>query len=141
MNPAYFDTHFEHPHYWDDPPAEFAIITAYASTGETWTSLENESADKQLEADLRRGRCWMQRLTGYSPATGHAEPGWAVELDFDTACDLGLRFRQDAIYYVIGDTLHVTRCNELRTLVEVAAFSSRAHLRSPPSGDPEYAKW
>ena len=82
---------------WDDPPAEFAIITAYASTGETSTSLENESADKQLEADLRRRRCWMQRLTGYSPATGHAEPGWAVELDFDTACDLGLRFRQDAI--------------------------------------------
>ena len=37
---------------------------------------------------------------GYSPENDHAEPGWAVELNFDEACTLGLCFRQHALYWV-----------------------------------------
>ena len=44
----------------------------------------------------------MRRITGYDPATGHAEPGWAIEIGFDEAVDLGLRFQQDAIFWVSG---------------------------------------
>lgn len=64
----------------------------------------------------------MRRLTGYSPTTVHAEPGWAVEMPWDEACDLGLRFKQDAIYSVRGDELTVTFCDHRRGLVPVGAF-------------------
>jgi hypothetical protein len=30
------------------------------------------------------------------------EPGWAIEMAFKVACDLGLRFQQDAIFWVSG---------------------------------------
>ncbi|HLF97008.1 MAG TPA: DUF3293 domain-containing protein [Methylococcaceae bacterium] len=113
---------------WDDWPAEFAIVTAYATTGESWPEAENRAADRRLEAELRRQRLWMRRLTGYSPATGHGEPGWAVDLGFQSACDIGRRYRQDAIYYVIGDTLFVSFCDERRALVEVGGFRPRVHL-------------
>ena len=128
MNPVYFGTHFERREAWENSPAEFAIITAYATTGEEWASIENEAADKKLESELRKRGCWLQRLTGYSPVTGHAEPGWAVAMPFEVACDLGLRFQQDAIYYVTGDTLYVTACDERRAPVEVGVFSSRVHV-------------
>jgi len=40
----------------------------------------------------------------------------------------GRRYRQDAIYYVIGDTLFVSFCDERRALVEVGGFRPRVHL-------------
>lgn len=67
-------------------------------------------ADKELLAELRATGRWLHRLTGYSPGTGHAEPGWAVDLPLATACEIGHRFKQDAIYYVITDLCHVTFC-------------------------------
>jgi hypothetical protein len=100
MHPAYPKTHFiaaDGPHDW---PEQFAIITAYATTGEVWTDQQNEAADQALEAELRATGRWMRRITGYSPppATPHREPGWAVAMDWQDACDLGVevRFLQDA---------------------------------------------
>jgi hypothetical protein len=125
MHPAYRETHFiapDGPHYW---PAQFAIITAYATTGETWTDQQNEAADQALEAELRaRGR-WMRRITGYSPTTQHREPGWAVAMDWQEACDLGVRFLQDAIYVVHADALAVTLCDHRRELLPVGTFQQR----------------
>src|SRR5207248_2109075 len=100
MQTAYFETHFASEEECGSWPRQFAIITAYATTGEKWTKIECETADKALELELRRGNRWLRRITGYSPITGHAEPGWAVDIAFEAACDLGLRFRQDAIYFV-----------------------------------------
>ena len=125
MEPAYFETRFlvEEPvAHWPD---EFAIITAYATTGETWTREENEAADHRLHAALSERSDWLIRITGYSPATGHGEPGWAAALPFDAACDLGLEFEQDAIYYVAGDDLSVTYCDERRNPVAVGGFRER----------------
>jgi len=128
MHPAYFETHFRQ----DDGspkiqrwPERFAIITAWATTGEHWSEVENVSADQQLKEELQRRSTWCRRLTGYSPQTGHAEPGWAVELDFDTACDIGHRYRQDAIYYVEGDELYVSYCDQRRSRVPVGPFRTR----------------
>lgn len=128
MNPVYFETHFERQALWEDWPSEFAIITAYATTGEAWTNSENEAADKRLEAKLRQQESWLRRLTGYSPVTGHSEPGWAVALSFEVACNLGQQFRQDAIYYIVGDVLHVSFCDQRRAQVLIGPFRSRVHL-------------
>jgi len=54
------------------------------------------------------------------PCTGdHAEPSWAAELSFEEGCDLGLRFRQDAIYVVADGTLFLSYCDARRGLVPV----------------------
>ena len=125
IHPAYFRTYFRADAPISDWPSVFAIITAYATTGETWTAEENEMADRALEGELRKTGRWMQRLTGYSPTTGHAEAGWAAEIPWDEACDVGLRFKQDAIYTVNGDELSVTLCDHRRGLVKVGAFRER----------------
>jgi hypothetical protein len=123
MHPAYFETRFRTPrsvHRW---PATFAIITAYATTGASWSAEENERADLRLEEAL--GDRWRERITGYSPTTGHAEPGWAVMLPFHEACDLGERFDQDAVYLVEADDLFVSYCDDRRALVRVGSFMER----------------
>lgn len=122
MHPAYLETHFISRDGLDGWPAQFAIITAYATTGETWTEGQNETADAKLEAELRTSGRWMRRVTGYSPTTQHSEPGWAVEMDWQEACDVGKRFLQDAVYVINRDALAVSYCDERRKLVPVGSF-------------------
>lgn len=124
--PDYFQTRFRLaalPEAW---PESFAIITAWATTGQRWSEAENAAADARLRRWLDERRWWRWRITGYSPHSGHAEPGWACPLPLDQACDLGVAFRQDAIYYVSGDELAVTRCAaDRRQLVPVDRFRRR----------------
>jgi len=125
MHPAYPKTRFISPDGMEGWPAQFVIITAYATTGETWTDEENEAADKALEAELRTRGSWMRRVTGRSPTTRHREPGWAIAMDWGEACDVGLRFLQDAIFVISGDALAVTHCDERRELLSVGSFLER----------------
>lgn len=122
---SYFETHFRQEQPFSDWPEEFAIITAFATTGETWTAEQNESADRALEDELQAIGRWFQRLTGYSPATGHVEPGWAVEMALSDACDLGLHYLQDAIYFVSCDELRVILCDESREQLLIGSFRDR----------------
>lgn len=125
MYPEYFETHFD-PAGYDGPwPRQFAIITGYATTGEKWTSEANANADLELHAELARRGVWIQRVIGYSPRTGHAEPGWAAELSFSEACDLGYQFRQDALYSIRDDQLFVSRCDSRREEILVGSFRER----------------
>lgn len=123
MHPAYFETRFRTPEPMRSWPAAFAIVTAHATTGISWSAEENEWADVRLRAAL--GDLWHVRITGYSPTTEHAEPGWAVPLPFHEACDLGVRFHQDAVYLVESDDLFVTYCDARRALVRVGSFMER----------------
>jgi type I restriction system adenine methylase HsdM len=141
MYPEYAETHFQPLEPWEDCPDEFAIITAYATTGEKWTAAQNEAADRKLEARLRKLSLWVRRITGYSPATGHAEPGWAVPLSFDAACDIGDEFKQDAIYLVSKDTLAVSHCDSRRKRIEIGPFAARVHTSaSRPVVRPGYCQ-
>lgn len=106
------------------PPA-FAIITAWATTGERWSDERNRAADAALRSELVGGRLDVYRITGYSPVTGHAEPGWTVPLGFSAACDLGQRYLQDALYYVEGDALSVSYCDARRQRLALGSFRSR----------------
>lgn len=131
MPDFYLETHF----YCDDLPVdgwpkEFVIITAYATTGESWTPAVNREADACLLAHVKQHSDWHWRITGYSPTSGHAEPGWAVELDFNAACDLGREFKQDAIYHVSGDVLSVSYCDHRRALYSVGTFRDRVTVRA-----------
>jgi hypothetical protein len=125
MPPFYYQTQFL-PNGLPTPlPGTFAIITACATTGETWTDSENAVANASLRAELERSDRLLGSLTGHSPVKGHAEPGFAASLPFEEACDLGLRFKQDAIYYVDSGTLHVSYCDHRRRLEPVGPFMER----------------
>ena len=124
MHPAYFEVRFRTDDHVGEWPSEFAVITAYATTGQAWSDEENEAADRELREHLGSLSHFVVRLSGYSPSTGHCEPGWAVAVPYDQACDIGFRFHQDAIYFVEDDSLSVSRCGERRK-IEVGTFSER----------------
>lgn len=125
FHPSYIETQFRQEQSISDWPEEFAIITAFATTGETWTVEKNKTADQALEGELQANCRWHKRVTGYSPTTGHAEPGWAVEMALAEACDLGLRYLQDAIYFVSGDELAVILCAQPSERLLIGSFRER----------------
>jgi len=125
MHPAYFDTRFRcgtEPDCWPD---SFAIVSAYATTGVSWSSERNSAADEALRQTILERNLWLWRIEGYSPITGHAEPSWATIMPTHQACELGNFFLQDAIYWVEHDRLFVIQCSEPDRPVFVDGFSQR----------------
>jgi hypothetical protein len=120
----YFDVRFR----TDTPvpawPDEFVLVTGYATTGEVWSEEQNRAANARLRAELQAMGWWYVPVTGYSPTTGHAEPGWAVELRAAEGAALGRRYAQDAIYVVRGDALAVRYCADGRE-EQVGAWRER----------------
>jgi hypothetical protein len=125
MQTNYFDTHFKLDLPNEELPEEFGIVTAYQTTGKTWSEERNQQATDKLQAELKMGGELLGTATGYSPRTGHAEPGFAALLSFEQACDLGLRYEQDAIYFISGGTLFVSHCDHRRALKPVSRFQDR----------------
>ena len=98
-------TVFEYQDFPQDWPKSFAILTAYATTGETWTPAQNIEADRQLEAELREGGLRIHRISGYSKDLDTYEEGWAVVIDLKPAWDLALKYKQVALFYYQDDEL------------------------------------
>lgn len=132
LHPAYFEIRFRGESLPDHWPESFAVITAYATTGEQWSSDENHAADQRLLKRIQERQDWHVRLTGYSPRDGHAEPGWAVALQLAEARHFGLEFQQDAIYWISNDELWVTRCFEQSAMVRVGQFRERLAIPNSP---------
>jgi hypothetical protein len=110
----YFDVRFRPDTPVTAWPAEFVLVTGYATTGEEWPEERNIAANAQLHAELVAMGRWHVGVTGYSPATGHAEPGFAVEMTAADGEAVGRRYAQDAIYVVRGDALSVRYCADGR---------------------------
>jgi hypothetical protein len=127
MQPAYFETHFRTDATIASWPDQFAIVTGFATTDEVWSDERNHEADQRLHRHLNDAGFKPIRLTGFSPVTGHAEASWAVPMDWQAACNLGLDFLQDAVYWVDGDSLWITYCDHRRDLVRVGNFRERLH--------------
>ena len=125
MTPVYFDTRFKLGLPLADLPDSFAIITAHATTGEVWTAEDNNTASETLRAELASSGQLIGTITGYSPMTQHAEQGYAAALEFEEACKIGARFKQDAIFYVSSGTLFVSHCDDRRSLQPITQFSKR----------------
>jgi hypothetical protein len=125
LHPAYFQVRFRTEAAQEHWPDQFVILTAYATTGETWSPERNTEADRRLHAELMLRGCTPLRITGYDPHSGHAEPGWAVELPMEEALAVGRDFLQDAIFAVQGDALVVVQCNSPRGQHDVGDFRAR----------------
>ena len=124
FDPAYFQTRFRVPAPRTDCPEAFVILTGYATTGQQWPEAQNLAADEALRQALAQLGIWHCRITGYSPHTMHAEPGWATALAPTAACALGVLFQQDALYEIHADQLWVVRCATGQRAL-VAQFSAR----------------
>jgi hypothetical protein len=126
MHAAYAEVRFDIPRRPARWPQCFATITGFATTGKIWSDAKNKKADVKLKAFLKKLGVKAFRVTGYSVKDPkHAEDGWGVALSFDDACDIGLLFKQDAIYYIINNTLFVSYCDQRRELIKVGAFTPR----------------
>ena len=122
---VYFQTRFRSSAPVLQWPKAFAIITAWPTTGEIWSEEKIQIQAKRLQEVLEQRETWRVELTGYSPENGHAEPGWAVELNFDEACTLGLCFHQHALYWAVEDQLFVSLCDSERQPVLVGSFRNK----------------
>lgn len=125
MRPEYFHTRFRTEITFDGWPERFAIITAYATTGKVWTDEENQNADERLREVLIAIDLDARRITGYSPTTGHAEPGWAVSMELDAAKQIGQKFHQDAVYFIENGQLQVVNCAGTNEPLFVDEFLNR----------------
>ena len=126
MHSAYFETRFTFPGGRPELPASFAIISAFATTGQTWTPERNAKADRALQHELVTRGALPLRVIGSSPDGGHREPSWCAELRLEEARQIGRHFLQDAIYWVEEGMLWVTGCGVPNQRVEVGPF--RDHL-------------
>lgn len=125
---AYFDTCFELEGAIDDLPSSYTVITAFATTGENWSDQKNAEADESLRAALSNVGLQIWRITGYSPTTDHAEPGWAIDLPLNDAIEIGRRYLQHAIYRVEKGTLFVVLCEDKRQ-VRIGEMAERLHTK------------
>lgn len=110
FHPAYFATRFRVSAPVPEWPYAFVIVTAFATTGEQWTDSQNARANALLLERIESLGVWSYPVTGFDPGTGHAEPGWAVEVPRSLGMELGREFRQDAIFVVENGMLSVHRC-------------------------------
>lgn len=106
-------------------PAEFVILSAHATTGEHWTARENERADLALGKFLKARQKWLARVICVTPSASMHEPCWAFHMPFEAACELGLTYRQEALFLVRGDELFVSYCDERRALRPLGRFRTR----------------
>jgi Protein of unknown function (DUF3293) len=136
MHEAYAQTHFRVDNLPERWPERFIIITAWATTGQQWSPSANAAADRRLEAVLAGIGAWHWRITGYSPQTGHAEPGWAVELDLEAGLMLGREFVQHALYEVVDDLLRVWLCEGAQPAGQLLGrFASRVRIDGAADGE------
>ena len=114
----YKSTVFQYQDFPADWPKSFAILTAYATTGETWTPEQNIAADRELEAELRKGGHRLHRISGYSSDLKTYEEGWAVAMPLQPAWELAIKYKQIALFYYQNDELLLvyalgySRCDE-----------------------------
>ena len=90
-----------------DFPHSFAIITAYNPEGEDHTIAENESFNALLKEEIFNrfdANTPFFKITGHSECGSHEEPGWGIDCSLDEAIELGVLFKQEAIFWINEDS-------------------------------------
>ena len=85
---------------------DFWVVTAWNPDSQIHTESFNKTADEKLEQLLKNEGLIHFRVTGGSPDGLHAEPGWGISCNEQTAMRLCAEFNQDAVFHFSGD--HIT---------------------------------
>ena len=156
FHPAYMETRFslEDEDQGDELLADvdegsWAILTAFATTGEQWAEEENEQADRSLYADLKAGGITqIYRITGYSPSRNGTRlgiRGGGFHPPRLEGSALGKRrhvlavakkFKQDALYLVADASLFLHGCTarEKRLPLSLGFFRDRLDVSEEAGG-------
>ncbi|BAJ03567.1 DUF3293 domain-containing protein [Shewanella violacea] len=112
----------------------FAIITAHNPQGQILTSCQNRLLDRQLLLAIEQFNRPYRAVVGASKDGTHMEKSWAVAIDKLSAAHLGLKFKQNAIYFVDNNQLALVPClfskAEYRKEIIIGNFSERVNLVS-----------
>jgi len=91
--------------------APLFVLTAYNPQGLVRASAENDAAQADLEQELAGSGLTYWPALGRSPDASWSEPGVAVAgLDRGSACALGDRYGQLAVYEIVAEEVRVVRC-------------------------------
>ena len=112
----------------------FAIITAHNPKGQILTSCQNRLLDRQLLLAIEKFNRPYRAGVGASRDRTHMEKSWAVAIDKLSAAHLGLKFKQNAIYFVDNNQLALVPClfsqAEYQEELIIGDFSKRVNLVS-----------
>ncbi|APC97868.1 hypothetical protein KX01_1684 [Francisella frigiditurris] len=123
----YFTTKFEIPIKPAKYPDKFMILTAWNPLNQKLSKEENISRNNALKKDLKESFSFIYEINGFDPESKHKENGFMANcFDLEKACDYGLKYQQDAIYYVVEDKLYVVQCAlDKREMISVGKFLDR----------------
>jgi hypothetical protein len=110
LNSAYHNARFR-----ADLPASgisqaFCIVTACYPFDEKVTAEENVRLTGELKNDLELAELVHFPVTGYDTSPDHREPGFGIICDRVKAIAFGQKFRQNAIFSVYDNTVHLISC-------------------------------
>ncbi|MBE7216679.1 DUF3293 domain-containing protein [Shewanella benthica] len=112
----------------------FAIITAHNPKGQILTSCQNRLLDRQLLLAIEKFNRPYRAVVGASRDRTHMEKSWAVAIDKLSAAHLGLKFKQNAIYFVDNKQLTLVPClfsqADYQEELIIGDFSKRVNLVS-----------
>jgi hypothetical protein len=111
LNPNYLQTVFQaasFPPHW--PPC-FAVVTANNPNGILHSKEANQKFDSEFQNNLKLKNVWYWRVSGASPDFSHVEHGFAIEVSLEEALEFGNRLKQEAIFWIEGDSLFIISCN------------------------------
>ncbi|WP_299009314.1 DUF3293 domain-containing protein [uncultured Shewanella sp.] len=108
----------------------FAIITAHNPKGMILSPSQNRLLDKKLQNELVHLGALHQEMIGTSVDMSHREKSWAVAVERKVGIAIGLKFKQNAIYYVETDKLRLIPCLFQKQEICLGSFSKKMKLVS-----------
>ncbi|WP_375751304.1 DUF3293 domain-containing protein [Vibrio sp. HN007] len=103
---------------------EFAIITAWNPFSKPVSYNDNRQKNFHLECEILKQN--YEKLLVGDINKEWTEESFAVEMSLDEAVELGIKYEQNAIYYVRSDNVYLVSCiDEQKVENEIALFSQR----------------
>jgi hypothetical protein len=124
MNPEFLNAYFRIPEEPVMIPQEFVIVTAFNPDGVVQEEVMNQSLDSDLAACLHRHALSHWRVIGGSHDLAHSEPGYGIETSLANGIEIGLQFRQVAVFWVQRGDIYVVDCST-RQQMSVGKWQSR----------------
>lgn len=107
MKPAYRNTRFKAEMPAGPLPDAFSVITPCNPDGETVPEERNRELLQQFEQRLDELGLPHFKVDGGSPDFEHVEPGFGIETTLAKSLNLGREWRQEAIFWVEKDVIHL----------------------------------
>jgi len=112
MSPEYLNAYFKiNEQQANELPSEFIIVTAFNPEGRDYSPKSNQKFDSDLGALIRKKALNAWRVIGGSRDFIHAEPGYAVQTNLKSGIEIGVKFHQEAIFWVTQNKLFLVDCD------------------------------